>query len=91
MRRLLLVIEVPKLVNHRVAIDLLVRSCRRPRLRETSYRVELWRRARYPLGLGYAIVYCHLRVVLLGSRSVKSLLLIIILWLSLIYHWTIID
>lgn len=81
-------IEVAKLVYYGVTIDLLMSCC--PSLRKTAHWIELWRSACYPLSLSYAIVYSSLRVILFGSRCVKSSL-IIILWLSLIYHWTIID
>lgn len=86
---LLLLVKVPKLVNYRVTIDLLM--CGSPGLRKTTDWVELWRGTSYPLGLGDTIVNCSLWVILLRSRSIKSSLVIIILWLSLINHWTIIH
>jgi hypothetical protein len=89
MWRILLFVKVPKLVNYRVTIDLLM--CGRPGLRETPDWVELRRSARYSLGLSNAIFNGCLWIILLRSRSIKSPLVIIILWLSLINHWTIIH
>ena len=87
---LLLLVKVPKLVYYRVTIDLLM-SGGRPSLRKATHGVELWRGTRYPLGLSYAIVNGCFGVILLRSRSIESSLIIIILWLSLINHWTIIH
>ena len=89
MWRLLLLVKVPKLVYYRVTIDLLM--CGRPGLRKATDWVELRRGTSYPLGLGDTIVNSSLWVILLRSRSIKSSLVIIILWLSLINHWTIIH
>ena len=65
--------------------------CGRPGLRKATHWVELRRGTSYPLGLGDTIVNGSLWVILLRSRSIKSSLVIIILWLSLINHWTIIH
>lgn len=66
-------------------------SCRYSGLRETTHWVELGGSTRNPLCLSYTIVNGSLGVILLRSRSIESSLIIIILWLSLIYHWTIIH
>lgn len=89
MWRLLLwfLVKVTKLVYYRVAIDLLM--CCRSGLWKTTHWVELGRSTSYPLGFSYTIVNCSLRVILLRSRSIKPSF--IILWLSLINHWTIIH
>ena len=65
--------------------------CCRSGLRETTHWVELGGGTRNPLGLSYTIVNSSLGVILLRSRSIESSLIIIILWLSLIDHWTIIH
>jgi hypothetical protein len=65
-------------------------SCRCSGLRETTHWIELRGGTRNPLCLSYTIVNSSLGVILLRSRSIESSL-IIILWLSLIDHWTIIH